>query len=133
MGVILQLRDGTVKKCLFGRSDSGRRTKCGAVDCEHIECVIEDRKASARGMRLIMYFSPLGTLILLAALYFFVLEPDTVLITVGAAAVFVIMEIASLLVFRYTIRLNEDQVRELQEFREKGTVNGIPATQIHGT
>jgi hypothetical protein len=132
MGVILRLQDGTVKKYLFGQNKRGKKTQCGASDCEHVDCAIGDREASAREMRLIMYISPVGTIIILAALYFFVLEEESLLITAAAAALVIIMEIVIFFFYRWIVGMYDDEVRELREFRDRGTVNGIPAQQVHG-
>ncbi|MDD1661256.1 MAG: hypothetical protein LUQ49_02200 [Methanomicrobiales archaeon] len=55
--------------------------KCGAPGCEHVECAIEARKARSRGLKMIIYISTVGTVIVLAVIYFFALEPSTILIS----------------------------------------------------
>lgn len=133
MGVILQLRDGTVKEYVFGQKETSRRMKCGAADCEHIDCNIEYRKAAGKQMKLIMYISPMGTAIMLAALYFFFLAPDDVplLMSAGVIALLLLMEAAGMILFWWIVRQYEEQVRDLEEFRDRKTVNGIPAEQVH--
>ena len=133
MGVVLRLRDGTVKKYLPDQNESKGKMKCGAQDCEHLGCIIEEKKADAGAMRLIMYTIPVSIIIVLLVLYFFVLDQDTVFIVAGVAAFVVAGDIACFLLFRWIVQTKEDEARELEEFRDRGTVNGIPAEQVHGT
>jgi len=79
-----------------------------------------------------MYLSPVGSILILAAMYFFVLEQETLLITAGAVAFVVIMEAAILIFYRWIVRMYDDQIRELRESRGRGTVNGVPAKQVSG-
>jgi hypothetical protein len=133
MTVRLQLQDGTVKEYPFGKGRPDQRTKCGATDCEHIDCAIEKREAGSRHMRLLAALLPFGTIFTVGMVYFLALDSSTSLFSTATIAIVVILDIFLIITFMRNSRTVEGQARELLEFREKKTVNGIPAQQLHET
>ena len=133
MTIRLHLQDGTVKEYLPGQNAANARMKCGAPDCEHVECVLEERRARSQEMRTLASLIPLGSLILIPLLFFVVLDASFLFTAILVAGVIALGDIAGIVVFWNISRDLGRQADELREFSEKKTVNGIPARQIHET
>lgn len=131
MTVILKLQDGTVREYPTGRSRSDRLMKCGATDCEHVECAIERREGGSKQRRMLATLLPVGTMFTVGMVYFLALESSTILFSAAIISLVVILDIFLIITFTRNSKTMDVQVRELREFSEKKTVNGIPGEQIH--
>ena len=122
-----------MKEYPSGEGRSGQRMKCGAAECEHVECAIEDRRVSSSSMRTLIMLIPVSTVFTGAVIFFVALQALTILLSAAIVAVIVIGDILIAVTFTRTARRLEGQLRELQEFSQNKTVNGVPARQLHDT
>ena len=140
MPVFIRMMDGMVKEYPVGSPfvKDYLRSKCGETNCEHLDCAIEYAKEMATVMRLIFSVMILMTcsltFIILLIVFFqwsgiingvFWAKPENIL------SIVLIVGICSLIFyFRYQPRQTQKNLEELLEFKERGTVNTLPARQV---
>jgi hypothetical protein len=130
----LKLQNGTVKEYPFRSKEPTHTMKCGAMECDHVECILEERRASRLSMKTILVSAPIGTVFILGILLFYLGEalPSERILVIGAIVLMLLLDLV-IMFFIYRIYRDLDRdLRELQEFSRKKTVNGLPAEQIPG-
>ncbi len=132
MAIRLQLKDGTVKEYSFKEKPPAEHGKTPGFSDSRVEEAIEVRKGIVLGQRKAMATSPVLTIFIIAGMFFLArdLPPSDTILIAGAAAIFVLFDIAYVVfTWRWVKRLKVE-TRELQEFRDNQTVNGIPAIEL---
>jgi len=135
MVVKLALRDGTIREYPVAqrRGASYDRTGCGNQDCDHLECAIIHGKRMVSLQKLIQLASPFSSLLVLGIFVFTfnpLTDPSTRQISIPIILLIILLDVMVVFIFGKYAELNRKNVRELEEFRDQHTVNGIPAKQV---
>ena len=139
MPVFIKKQDGQTKEYPVGSpiTKDYTHSKCGEIGCDHLDCAIEYAKEMVTVNRLIISVLVLmaGSLVFITLLiaYFqwpgildgvFWTNPDNVIgIILIAGIIFLIFSLRKLSGARKSLE-------ELLEFKERGTVNSLPARQV---
>lgn len=139
MAVRLQQNDGMVRDYPVvspAKQGTLARAKCGAEDCEHLECALGYCRDQVEGMRLVLWAFPVGTVVVVGVLFMTLtdmlkdLGGESLMTALGASAFILAMDIAGFVILRGVLTTSRSDLEELQEFHEHGTVHGIPAKQV---
>jgi len=141
MSVRLQLENGKVKSyCTWYPQGGGDydittyHTKCGlswkgipieSHECEHLDCAIEAAEYRANDSRSVVHILPFA--ILFTFLFLYLIGPNDVIdFLMFMGAMYLLFWIWAV----FSTYIGDIKVRELNEFRDHGTVNGISTVQI---
>jgi len=141
MAVVLQRQDGTTKKYTVSAPLSQRlgRASCRADDCDHLPCAIESAGEQITLFPWLIVLN-VSVIITIGVMMFFILPvfeeggvSSSVTDNLGIIFLFVIA--LQVIMIPYSWMKRKEMVQnlsELREFSERGTLGGKPARQVSG-
>ncbi|HUK38322.1 MAG TPA: hypothetical protein VLV30_04325 [Methanomicrobiales archaeon] len=141
MAVVLQRQDGTTKKYTVSAplSQYLGRASCGAYDCEHLPCAIVSAGEFISLFPWLVLLN-IGIMVTIGGLMILILPvfreggvSSSVSDVLGIIFLFIIALQAIMIPYVWMKRKEMVQnLSELREFSEKGTLGGKPARQVPG-